>query len=148
MSTTDKQAVALGPSRDAALRVLMPRVIGAIRADGVVRQGKGKGIIEVQRGDFWILIEPDNYYIYLAVWHRRFRCVFSARLFSDGSGTSLDNRVYVIGWDRSVEHRSWQAELFETFKHDSDWLLSLPQRYVRPEIVTTVLSHIAAQTGG
>jgi hypothetical protein len=123
----------------------MHRVLGALKHEGEVVWEDGKQIIQVIKGNFWLRLIPGSHWVYFSVDHRLYRHVLSGRLYSDGGGNWLGERVYVLGWDRSAEHRHWQRELFETFSEDSDWLLSIPQRVLRPEIVTAVLSHIAAE---
>ncbi len=141
----EKQQVATGRDREAALGVIMPRVMGALKSEGrVVRDHEGKQSLEVRRGNFWIGLVPFDHYIFFSIYHRHHGYVLSGRVYSDGSGDRLDGRMSAVRWDRSADHRGWQAELFETFDRDDDWLLAIPQKAVRPEIVTAVLSHMAA----
>jgi hypothetical protein len=142
-----KKVIALGRDRDAALHVIMPCLMGAFERHGKVVAGDpGEQVLEVLTDRFWMCLVPDVHHVHFFVFHRCYRYVLSGRLFSDGSGKCLDGRVSVVSWDRSSGHRAWQAELFDVFAEDSTWLLDIPQKLVRPEIVTALLSHIASRS--
>src|SRR5215203_4953000 len=133
-----KKRLAIGRNRDPALRVIMPRAIGAFVTEGrVVRDDDGKRILEVLKGPFWMRLEPDTRHVNFFIHHRMHGDVMSGRLYSDGNGNDLDGRLRLLGWDRRARNGAilWQLELFETFAEDSDWLLNIPKKMVRPEIV-------------
>lgn len=149
-----RQMVALGRDREAALKVILLRVLGALKTEGVHRcSGRIHGIVgwlEVSRHNFIIrLSHHESFWLSLHVYYRVSqesedgKRVFSAQLYSDGRGYSFGGRLKVSRWIRNEEYRTWQAELFDTFSEDSNWLLDIEPKIVKPEIVTAFLSHVA-----
>jgi hypothetical protein len=144
-STASRQKLALGSDRDTAIRSLMPRIMGGLRHCGRALRTDAYTVLVANSNKFHIRLRVENHYVYITVYHHTQRDVFSARLYSDGSGTSFDRKLYIISWNRSVEARNWQAELFEAFSEDSDWLIDLHEKPIRPEVVMAALAHVAYQ---
>ena len=98
-SNKEKQQIAMGRNRDAALRVIMKRLLGGVYHYGIpFRDSSRTTSLWVERGKFLVQLRPEPHCAYICVVYERRYSVFSARIYSDGAGNAMDRRLYVIGW--------------------------------------------------
>ena len=120
MSDTEKQAVAIGRSREAALGVLLSRIFGAVNEKGMIQLDEsGKEFLQVSRGNFMIRLHFQTEVVFLIVCHRKHHSVVFGAQINEQSSETYDEQIRVTKWDRSLARREWQAELFETFEGDA-----------------------------
>ncbi len=109
-----KKRLADGRNRDPALRVIIPRVIGAFVTDGrVVQDENSEPILEVKKGPFWMRLEPDTRHVNFFIHHRAYGVVMSGRLYSDGNGNKLDGRLRLLGRVDGFDDDEAQSECDE-----------------------------------
>jgi hypothetical protein len=135
------KAVATGTSRAAASEVLFPRILGAVEAPHCRHRWASDSLPELMadRGDFYIhiqlLAEPG---LHFGVWWER-ELVMAGLATAARSKASLTWNLRLKSWDRTAKVRSWQAELFDTFPRDSDWLIRAPAGSWTPESISLVV---------
>ena len=129
----------MGRDREVALSMILPRAMGALRSHGLPYFDWRKTVyLQAQSCGFRIWARPKPHFVYLKIGYRHVYSVLHIRIFSDGSGDFLDDRVSVIGWDRGHYLRRWQSELFDTFSGDDDWFLSVDKDTFVPNVVKSV----------
>src|SRR4051812_3358789 len=112
MNDSEKPRVALGRSRKAALRVLMPRLFGALNTHAIIRHdNKGRKFLAASRENFEIHLHffEEDEYADLIVIHQKYQgLLFDALLWEaaetdplDFLGSPFDEPIRVIHWDRS-----------------------------------------------
>ena len=140
MTTTIDNAkdVAAGGSREAAIAVLVPRILGAIATSAyAVKRRKAPPFMTAEKGPFTVRLAPTDASVFFRVdWHNTL--VMTGHVNLDGFGTHFGGRVSVDTWQRGPRFQEWQRELFDVFDEDSDELLNLPICDI-PAVLATML---------
>ncbi|MCJ2052933.1 hypothetical protein [Methylobacterium sp. J-070] len=145
LNDIQKKAVAMGRNREAALAVILPRLMGAVLRYGHLKYDRDSirgAFVASEAIDVWV--QSHRHYVYLSVRYLRRIQVFSCRIYSDGGGDTLNQQISIIGWDRSVSNRGWQSVIFDRFDYDSGWLLNVPQEVIVPNVVRALNQYIEA----
>ncbi|MER9002214.1 MULTISPECIES: hypothetical protein [unclassified Mesorhizobium] len=137
--TSLKKQIAGRRNREAALSVIVPRLLGALVHSSNVEINCTS--CSVVSGGFVLLLDVCNHWVEIDLrrddgrWGSLFRC----RLFSGYCGKLYNRRLRIIYWIRKGEAADWQEKIFDVFKRDSNWLLDLPQVYEHPLIVNVAI---------
>jgi hypothetical protein len=113
---------------------IVDRLLGAAETDGCVSHLEHAAPrIWVQHDSFDLEILPTYGPALFFDLRWRDELVF-AGLFPIGTRAQACWKIHLLAWVRDPEVRQWEAEIFTTFPHNSEWLLEAPHGSNPPDM--------------